>query len=357
MYTKDEKTEIWLDSFRLEYAQKAQLYKLCSEPYDLVKQFAKLRSKVGEIVGEESLAAMEKSLSSGEYMRSLLAKYTEKGITCVTFSSELYPEDLRQIPDPPLVLYARGNLELLRERKFAIVGSRRTPPAMMKQTERFSSELSEHFVIVTGMAEGGDAAAALGALESGRLICVLAYGFDFVYPECNRNLLKSVEEKGLVLTEYLPDEKPKPYLFPARNRIIAGIAEGVLVVSGGAKSGTRITADFAYEYGKDVFAFPYSLGSAAGEGCNALIKDYAKLTDNLVDITAAFGINLTEAEEISLSEAERAVFEIIREGEAHVSQISERSGLKVYELPAILTALQMKKLIAPCGGNRYMAVR
>ena len=347
MYTKDEKTEIWLDSFRLEYAKKAQLYKLCFEPYDLV----------GEIVGEESLAAMEKSLSSGEYMRSLLAKYTEKGITCVTFSSELYPEDLRQIPDPPLVLYARGNLELLRERKFAIVGSRRTPPAMMKQTERFSSELSEHFVIVTGMAEGGDAAAALGALESGRLICVLAYGFDFVYPECNRNLLKSGEEKGLVLTEYLPDEKPKPYLFPARNRIIAGIAEGVLVVSGGAKSGTRITADFAYEYGKDVFAFPYSLGSAAGEGCNALIKDYAKLTDNLVDITAAFGINLTEAEEISLSEAERAVFEIIREGEAHVSQISERSGLKVYELPAILTALQMKKLIAPCGGNRYMAVR
>ena len=357
MYTKDEKTEIWLDSFRLEYAKKAQLYKLCAEPYDIVKQFAKYRSQVGEIVGEESLAAMEKSLSSGEYMRSLLAKYTEKGITCVTFSSELYPEDLRQIPDPPLVLYARGNLELLRERKFAIVGSRRTPPAMMKQTERFSSELSEHFVIVTGMAEGGDTAAALGALESGRLICVLAYGFDFVYPECNRNLLKSAEEKGLVLTEHLPDEKPKPYLFPARNRIIAGLADGVLVVSGGAKSGTRITADFAYEYGKDVFAFPYSLGSAAGEGCNALIKDYAKLTDNLVDITAAFGINLTEAEEISLSEAERAVFEIIREGEAHVSQISERSGLKVYELPAILTALQMKKLIAPCGGNRYMAVR
>ena len=357
MYTKDEKTEIWLDSFHLEYGKKAQLYKLCAEPYDLVKQFAKYRSGVAEIVGEEILAAMEKSLSSGEYMRSLLAKYTEKGITCITFSSELYPEDLRQISDPPLVLYARGDLELLRERKFAIVGSRRTPPAMMKQAERFSSELSQHFVIVTGLAEGGDTAAALGALESGKLICVLAYGFDFVYPECNRNLLKSAEEKGLVLTEYLPDEKPKPYLFPARNRIIAGLADGVLVVSGGIKSGTRITADYAYEYGKDVFAFPYSLGSAAGEGCNALIKDYAKLADNLVDIFAAFGINLTEAEEISLSEAERAVFEIVREGEVHVAQIAEKSGLKVYELPAILTALQMKKLIAPCGGNRYMAVR
>ena len=357
MYTKDEKTEIWLDSFRLEYGKKAQLYKLCAEPYDLVKQFAKYRSGVAEIVGEEILAAMEKSLSSGEYMRSLLAKYTEKGITCVTFSSELYPEELRQTPEPPLVLYARGNPELLRERKFAVVGSRRTPTAMMKQAERFSSELSQHFVIVTGLAEGGDTAAALGALESGKLICVLAYGFDFVYPECSRNLLKSAEEKGLVLTEYLPDEKPKPYLFPARNRIIAGLSDGVLVVSGGTKSGTRITADYAYEYGKDVFAFPYSLGSAAGEGCNALIKDYAKLTDNLVDIFAAFGINLTEAEEIALTDAERAVFEIVREGEAHVSQIAGKSGLKVYELPAILTALQMKKLIAPCGGNRYMAIK
>lgn len=300
---------------------------------------------------------MEKSLSSFEYMRSLLAKYSEKGIMCVAFSSELYPEELRQISDPPLVLYCRGNAELLRERKLAIVGSRRTPPAVMKQTEIFSSELSKHFAIVTGLADGGDTAAALGALPRGKLISVLAYGFDFVYPECNRHLLEQVTENALAVTEYLPDEAPKPYLFPVRNRIIAGLSEGVLVVSGGAKSGTRITADLAYEYGRDVFAFPYSLGAAAGEGCNALIKDYAKLTDNLVDITAAFGINLTEAKEVALTETERTVFEIIREGEAHVSQISERSGLKAYELPAILTALQMKKLIAPCGGNRYMAIK
>lgn len=356
MYSKDEKTEIWLDSFHLEYRKKAQVYALCSPPYDLAIHFSKYRAKVAEVVGEE-IAAMEKSLSSPDYMRSLLQKYTEKGITCIAFSSPLYPEELRQIPEPPLVLYAKGDCGLLRGRRFAIVGSRRTPPAIMKLTERFSSELAAHFVIVTGLAEGGDAAAALGALESGRLISVLAYGFDYVYPECNRNILAEAERRGLVLTEYLPDEKPRPYLFPARNRIIAGLCEGVLVVSGGAKSGTRITADYAYEYGKDVFAFPYAIGAAAGEGCNALIKDYAKLTDNLVDILSAFGINLTEAREVELSDAERAVFAVLREGEAHVAQIAERSGLKVYELPAILTALQMKKLIAPCGGNRYMAMK
>ena len=357
MYTKDEKSEIWLDSFHLDYGKKAQIYRLSASPYALITRFADYRAKVREIVGKEAFAAMEESLSSAEYMRALLARYAEKGITCITFSSDAYPEELRQTADPPLVLYAAGRTELLRERKFAIVGSRRTPPAIMKMAERFSSELAEHFVIVTGLAEGGDTAAALGALESGRLICVLAYGFDHVYPESNRNLLACAKQKALVLTEYPPDEGPRPYLFPARNRIIAGLADGVLVVSGGAKSGTRITADFAYEYGKDVFAFPYAPGSAAGEGCNALIKDYAKLTDNLVDITAAFGINLTEAEEIELTEAERAVFSVVQDGEAHVSQIAAKCGLKAYELPAILTALQMKKLIAPCGGNRYMAIK
>lgn len=357
MYTKDEKAEIWLDSFRLDYEKKAALHELCAAPYGLVERFASLRGRAAEIAGEETAKAMEQSLSSAEYMRRLLARYAEKGITCVAFSGHDYPEELKQIPDPPLVLYCRGNAALLRERKFAIVGSRRTPPQIMRLTESFSEGLSEHFAIVTGIAEGGDTAAANGALAGGRVISVLAYGFDYVYPECSRALLAKIAEKGLLVTERLPDEKPRAYLFPVRNRIIAGLSEGVLVVSGGEKSGTKITAERAFEYGRDVFAFPYPIGSSAGAGCNALIKEYAKLTDNLVDITAAFGINLTETEQIALTEAEAAVYNIIREGETHLAQIAARSGLKAYELPAILTLLEMKKLVAPCGGNRYAAIK
>ena len=357
MLTKEEKAEIWLDSFQLDYEKKVQIYKLAPSPYELVKNFEKYRAAVDKIAEEKAAVRMEESLMSADYMLSLLQTYADKNIFCVSYSSSLYPNELKEIPTPPLVLYCKGNLELLAKRKFAIVGSRHTLPSVMKIAERFSRDLSKYFTIVTGLADGGDTAAIRGALESGNLISVLAYGFDHVYPECNRGLLEEIEKRGLVITEYLPQEKPRGYMFPVRNRILAGLAEGVLVVSGGEKSGTRITAERAYEYGRDVFAFPYSVGVESGKGCNAILKEYAKLTDDLVDITSAFGINLTETEEITMTEAERKVFEIVREGEVHISQIAQKSGLKAYELPPVLTMLEMKNLIVSCGGNRYTAIR
>lgn len=356
-YTKEERAIICLDSFGLEYPRKAKLYKLAASAQALFENFRKYRPAVAETAGEETAEAMERSLSDQEYTDRLLHMYSEKRIECVTFVSEKYPEELRQISDPPLVLYCRGNTDLLSERKFAIVGSRRTLPQVMKRTEEFAEGLSSEFVIVTGLADGGDSAALGGALNRGRAISVLAYGFDHVYPGCNRALLERVEGKGLAVSEYLPQQKPLPYHFPMRNRIIAGLSEGVLVVSGGEKSGTRITAAKAYEYGRDVFAFPYSIGVPSGVGCNALIKEYAKLTENLVDIYAAFGINLTETEKISLSAAEQAVYEILREGEAHITEIAQKSGLKMHEVPIVLTMLEMKKLAVSCGGNRWAAAR
>lgn len=356
MYTEEERAEIWLDSFGAEYNKKMCLAEQANTPRQLAALFSARFAEAEALVGEKTAAKMKKSLCGG-YFAALLQKYEQKGIACVSYSSPLYPEDLRQLPDPPLVLYCKGNAELLAERKFAVVGSRHTPPQIMKITERYAAELSKHFVIVTGMADGGDSAALLGALPSGKVISVLAYGFDFVYPECNRALLEKTAKEGLLVSEYTPEVKPRGYLFPARNRVIAGLCDGVLVVSGGEKSGTRITADLAMSYGRDVFAFPYSVGASAGAGCNALIKEYAKLTDNLVDITAAFGINLTETEEISLTEAERAVYEVVRQGETHLMQISEKTGLKPYELSPVLTLLEMKNLVVSCGGNRYAAIR
>ena len=357
MYTKEEKAEIWLDSFHLDYGKKARLYQLAKHPLELARRFSSLRSEIEKIVGDAMCNALASSLETSEYVNGLMQTYAEKRIRCVSFSSPLYPELLRQIPDPPFVLYCRGKAELLRERKFAIVGSRRTLPQILRTAERYARDLSPYFSIVTGLADGGDSAVIAGALASGKLISVLAYGFDYVYPECNRVLLEKVEKQGLVLTEHLPDEAPRGFLFPARNRIIAGLCEGVLVISGGEKSGTRITADYAYSYGRDVFAFPYSLGVESGIGCNAILKEYAKLTDNLVDIADAFGINLTEAEEIRLTGAELAVYNSLKDGEAHISEIAERTGLKQHEISSVLMLLEMKKLAAPCGGNRWAAVK
>ena len=202
-----------------------------------------------------------------------------------------------------------------------------------------------------------NSAAIRGALESGKLISVLAHGFDHVYPECNRDLLSKIMEKGLAVTEYPPAVAPQKYNFPFRNRIIAGLADGVLVVSGGLKSGTRHTARYAFEYARDVFAFPYGIGVAAGEGCNDIIKNGGKLVENLVDITASFGIHLTETEEIGLSSQEENLLEILRGGEKHISELAVLSGKKPYELQPLLVSLEMKNRIADCGGNRYCAVK
>ena len=163
-YTKDEKAEIWLDSFGLDYTKKSKLYHLADGPYALAAAFSRLRGRAEEIAGSEACAKMERSLRSSVYLAELLAGYAEKSIACVSYSSPYYPEALRQIPDPPLVLYCKGDVSLLQTRKFAIVGSRRTLPQVVKQTEKFAAGLARHFTIVTGLAEGGDT-------EIGRASC------------------------------------------------------------------------------------------------------------------------------------------------------------------------------------------
>lgn len=127
--------------------------------------------------------------------------------------------------------------------------------------------------------------------------------------------------------------------------------------AGDWKSGTRHTARYAFEYARDVFAFPYGIGVAAGEGCNDIIKNGGKLVENLVDITASFGIHLTETEEIGLSSQEENLLEILRGGEKHISELAVLSGKKPYELQPLLVSLEMKNRIADCGGNRYCAVK
>ena len=353
-YTKDEKTLLWLDGLGLDHTRRVKLLSLCAQPYALVQRFASYAAKAREIVGEEAFARMQESLSSPAFMRELLAGYEKKGIRAVTYFSAAYPDVLKQIPNPPLVLYCRGDVSLLQSRLFAIVGSRHTPPAVRKLTEKWAGELSRYFTVVSGCAPGGDEAALNGALAAGgKAVSVLAHGLDHVCPESSRNLVERVARSGLLVSEYPPETPPRGYLFPARNRVLAGLAEGVLVVSGGEKSGTRSTAERAYEYGRDVFAVPYPPGAAAGAGCNALIKEYAKLADDLVDIAASFGINLTATEEEPLSAAERAVLAALCDGEAHLSQLSAACALPQSELSAVLILLEMKGRIASCGGNRY----
>ena len=344
-----------LSSFdELSYKQRVTLLSdlSCAEP-----DFAKYENILIKSLSGGVYNKVKDKFYSREYRSKILARLDECGIKCVTYFSENYPEALRNTPCPPTVLFCKGNVGLLNERLMAIVGSRRTQPSVLKKCTSFSNELSHHFTLVTGAADGADAAVLEGAVESGKIISVLAYGFNYVYPSVNERLLKRVEENGLLVTEYPPQVAPKKYNFPVRNRIIAALSEGTLVVSAGEKSGASITARYALDYGKRVFAFPYSIGVKSGEGCNALIRDGATLARCSDDILEDFGISREEKITPVLSEEESAVLGFIKDaGEAFAPDIAEKLGKLPFQIIPLLSALEIKGLIVRLGGNRYAAI-
>lgn len=291
---------------------------------------------------------------SGRYREEIFAGLERRGVECVTLASEDYPEYLKNTDDPPVALYLLGRRELLKRDMFSVVGSRRTTPYALELCKKFSAELSEHFVIVSGSAEGADSA----ALESAKTpLSVLAFGFDSIGSVANTRFLEKIEKTGLLVSEYFPTERVKRFNFPVRNRIIAGLSKGTLVVSAAQKSGALITARYAAEYMRDLFAFPYNLGVTSGEGCNSLIKKGASLVQNPLDILSAFGLDLNPRPETKLTEEEREVYSKIKEaGEIFVTSLAEKLGAEPYKLITVLSSLEIKGLVCRLGGNRYSAL-
>ncbi len=197
-----------------------------------------------------------------------------------------YPEHLRQIPSPPLLLYHMGDLSLLSNPGVAVVGSRKCTRYGREVTASVASELSRCGVtVVSGMAWGIDREAHLAALEGvGSSIAVLGTGPDIIYPKDNRDVWQLLAEKGLILSEYGPGSKPTPHHFPHRNRIIAGLSLGVAVAEAGVRSGALITARLAMEFGREVYAVPGPMNAASQAGCHRLIREGAKLVDSAWDI-------------------------------------------------------------------------
>ncbi len=355
MYTEEEINLITLSSFtQLAYAVKKSML---SSFNSFVPDFSKYDGKLIKSPPRGVYNKIRDNFSDSSYRRALLEKLSAKGIVCATYVSEIYPDFLRHIPDPPIVLYCKGDVSLLKSRCFSVVGSRRSSQKVLAYCRKICGELAAAFTVVSGIAEGADAAALEGALSCGRAVSVLANGFDHVYPAVNGDLIKRVERNGLLVTEYSPEETARPFHFPFRNRIIAGLSMGTLVVSAGSKSGALITADYAAEFGRDVFAFPYSPGCPEGSGCNALIKNGAYLVENILDIFQTYGLDFKKPVAVSLTQAEREVYEAIRDcGDAFIAVIAEKLGKAPHQLIAPISSLEIKGLVVSLGGNRYAAV-
>lgn len=355
-YLEKELRIIWLDSFvGLEYKHKVEIYNFIKDAKRISQGLSSAKEYIIKNVGQNEYATMESSLNQA-YLDYILEELDRKGIMAITFESEAYPQSLLEIPLPPFVLYAKGNIDLLKNEIFGIVGSRKSLPLSITLAEDYSkSLLGAGLTLVTGIAEGVDSAVLKSGVENkGNIISVVAGGFDNVYPASNLELLNKVSDCGLAISEQPPKVSPKPYLFPIRNRIISALSKGVLIVSGAIKSGTLYTAEYAEEYGKDLFAIPYSVGIKSGEGCNDLIKRGAVLTDNPQDVLNFYNLT-SEDKTVALSQAEKEVCKILSNGQMHIEQISSALNKRTFEITPILSQLEMKKMIVK-SANVYSLV-
>lgn len=200
-----------------------------------------------------------------------------------------YPLELKTIYNPPVLLFYQGNLELLDKPKLAVVGSRNTSELGIQSVKKIITELGNHFVIVSGLARGIDTVAHVAALKNGgATIAVIGCGLDVYYPKENRQLQDYIGKHHLVLSEYLPGDQPLKFHFPERNRIIAGLSQGVLVAEAKLRSGSLITCERAMEEGRDIFAIPGNILDGQADGCLQLIKDGAKCTTTGLDVLSEY---------------------------------------------------------------------
>jgi DNA processing protein len=307
-----------------------------------------------------------KSFDGWDTLSKVLAKLEKEGIKAVRFTSDNYPTELKKLgDDAPLVLYVKG--EIMEEDRFAlaVIGSRKPTEYGKNVAEKLAQELaSRGFTVVSGLARGIDSAAHKGSIRcGGRSIAVLGSGIDVPYPPENRGLMERLTQSGAVVSEFPPGTPPLGGNFPRRNRIISGISMGVVVVEAGVKSGALITANYALEQGKDVFAVPGNISSPESDGTNKLIKDGAKVVTTADDIVEELAPQLKgfirkarEKEAVSVSGDEQALCAIMGREPLHVDVISRKSGLTASKTLAMLLGLELKGIVRQTGGKKFHLV-
>ncbi len=274
----------------------------------------------------------------------------------LTIADAAYPQALLNTVDPPLVLFAKGRLELLNSPALAIVGSRNASPQGLRNAESFAQAASDAgLCIVSGMAHGIDAAAHLGGLRGiSSSIAVVGTGLDKVYPSANHELAHQLAQQGALISEFPLGTPPLPANFPRRNRIISGLSQGCLVVEASLRSGSLITARLAIEQGREVFAIPGSIHSPQSKGCHALIKQGAKLVESAQDILEELGGRYTAVLTATPAAAEdHELFHHLGFDPIDLDTLSQRSGLTIAALSAILLQLELDGRITALPGGLY----
>jgi DNA processing protein len=318
-------------------------------------------------IGEDTANAIshwEKSVDlAGE-----LKRITQFGCHILTQADADYPESLREIYDPPIVLYVKGNVGRQDKNGVALVGSRMTTHYGIEVARKLAYQLSYVGVtVVSGGARGIDTAAHQGALSAkGRTICVLGTGPNIVFPPENAELFERIAANGAVITQYPFNRQADKQSFAIRNRIVAGMTLGTVVVEANLTSGALITANFATEYGRQVFAVPGRIDSPRSKGCHELIKKGAKLCEGAEDILSEFEYLFPSSNRapapnetgllpaIELSANEQKVYDILSNEEIGIDEVIRKGGLPSSAVSVALLSLEMKRLVRQLPGKMFL---
>lgn len=292
------------------------------------------------------------------------AKIETLGIQVFTWNDEGYPKKLSEIDQPPPVLYVRGALTKQDEWAIAVVGTRRVTVYGRQVAEGLGEFLARNKITaVSGLARGVDGLTHEAALKAGgRTIAVLGSGVDQIYPPEHRKLAERIMEQGAIVSDYAPGTPPDGANFPPRNRIISGLSQGTVVVEAGETSGALITASFAAEQGREVFAVPGNIYSPMSKGTNRLIRDGAHPLLDFSQILSELNLSQVQTYQqarlfLPEDETERRIFEVIGSEPIHLDEISQLSGLPIFQVSATLALMELKGIVRTVGGMNYVAAR
>jgi DNA processing protein len=300
----------------------------------------------------------------GENLAERAWEYTQrKGIQVLTWDDAEYPQRLKQIDQPPPVIYVRGTLTALDDYSVAIVGTRRVTGYGRQVTDELASCLARSGItVVSGLARGVDGVAHDSALKAGgRTFAVLGSGVDVLYPPEHRALAERIIQQGALISDYAPATAPDAANFPPRNRIISGLSRAVVIVEAGETSGALITATFAAEQGRDVFAVPGTITAPQSKGTNRLIRDGAIPMLKPEDVLQALALEQAPQQQqarlaLPADEIEAGLLRILADEALHIDEICVLSGLRADQVSAALVMMELKGMVRGMGGMKFGAV-
>ncbi len=297
-------------------------------------------------------------------LAQLFRRVEAAGVQVLTWVSPDYPSLLRQIADAPPVLFVKGEIIPADEWAVAFVGTRKATPYGREAAHYLASDLARnHVTIVSGLARGIDAVAHRAALEAdGRTIAVLGSGVDVIYPSEHRKLATDIAEAGALVSDYPLGTFPEASNFPARNRIISGLSLGVVVVEAGATSGALITADFAADQGREVFAVPGNILSSTSAGCNRLLREGAGVVTEPRDILEALHLDQLAEKQVAreilpANPTEAAILEQLSYEPVHLDELARQTGLAAAAVSSALVMMELKGAVRQVAGMQYVIAR